>query len=59
MKPEQFEREKQYQVIRCIAQRMYENGILTKDELDMVIRHYQETLHPLFGLGLDAIGGIP
>ena len=50
---------KQYQVIRYISQRMYENEILTKDELDMVIRHYQETLHPLFGLGLDAIGGSP
>ena len=59
MKPEQFEREKQYQVIRYIAQRMYENEILTKDELDMIIQHYQETLHPLFGLSLDAIRGSP
>ena len=54
MKPEQFEREKQYQVIRFITQRMHENGILTNDELAVVLKHYQETLQPVFGFSLDA-----
>ena len=54
MKPEQFEREKQYQVIRFITQRMHENGILTKDELDVALKHYQKALHPVFSFSLNA-----
>jgi hypothetical protein len=48
MTPEQFEREKRYQAVMCVARRMLAAGILTPEEYRIIDTKMRAKYIPIF-----------